>query len=525
MPRAPQYQQQIQQQERTFVPEVLAPVKKVDPLAVANAITRPLDAAIDIASENEQKAASNKHFEIESQLSSVSADLIRKAKDIHGPDADLAVDELMDEYKKKANELSSGLNGTILADAVHRSTVSNAATLQNALLNHAEEEAEATKKAAFDGLLASSHDIVSMIPKDPFEVLNQFDRVTAATADRLSQEGLKPDDPRTKDAYEASMRDAQAKLVVTAVEGALRENMPDLATAYAKKWDPNLDEGSREKIAILMRQHAQTAADDAYKQAAAAVDSNPGVHPKYSAKAMWDKLEPAQQEALMRRAEAPTMNDGDAWLDLWYMKPEELAKMSRSEFETKYWSKLDSEHRGRAERLLKDSQDAMGAGGGPGSLKYTSVISPKQRLLNTLKNNAIIGQKTVDKLKPKEKDLLESMEREFDEQLREFEYTKKSKATPEEQQQVIDQILRPFVKVVIDKAGFDKTTTLADVTPEQSKSAYIPIRGIPDADLADIRATLKQRLKKDPSERQIERAYFYMRSGDKVGYRSILEGK
>ena len=75
----------------------------------------------------------------------------------------------------------------------------------------------------------------------------------------------------------------------------------------------------------------------------------------------WVDFSIEQRNAIESRSKPDVVNNDKAWINFISLKPEDIAQMSRAEFETKYWAKLDDSHRGRAETLWMAAKESAGA--------------------------------------------------------------------------------------------------------------------------------------------------------------------
>ena len=93
----------------------------------------------------------------------------------------------------------------------------------------------------------------------------------------------------------------------------------------------------------------------------------------------WATFSIGEREALERMARPDAIKHNDrAWFDFYTLEPKDLAGLTKAEFQTRYWSKFDSDHRDRA---LKMWQDAQGATGRPGGA--AGLFSPQRRVERT----------------------------------------------------------------------------------------------------------------------------------------------
>lgn len=162
----------------------------------------------------------------------------------------------------------------------------------------------------------------------------------------------------------------------------------------------------------------------------------------------WMRLSPAQRDALEQRGES-RVNDDKTWIDFIALPPERIEKMSRVEFETKYWTKLDKGHKGRAETLWLAARESGGKGGGQEN-KYTVIITPAKMTENTWQTLGL-GNPSDN---PEE---FAKFEQEVQQQVNLYEATAlggKRKAAPDEIHKIINDIAMRDIMVKVDRWGW-----------------------------------------------------------------------
>ena len=138
--------------------------------------------------------------------------------------------------------------------------------------------------------------------------------------------------------------------------------------------DPQL----RDEVEKRVKQyyHDKTAAEKAdiesrYLNAVNLHEQNPGKTPRdVVPPSDWVRFSITERNALEQRGEAGK-NDDRAWVDFIALGSEKIAALSRAEFETKYWTKFDNGHRGRAETLWLAAREADEK-----AEQFTAIISP-----------------------------------------------------------------------------------------------------------------------------------------------------
>jgi len=161
-----------------------------------------------------------------------------------------------------------------------------------------------------------------------------------------------------------------------------------------------------------------------------------------------------------------------------------LAGMSDTEFFTKYWQGFDNPHRERAIELREAAKSAV-AGDKTSQTKLEDHVSFEQRMFDTLERLNIIKPtkgKTGEKdLSEEDRLLIGDYREEVDRRIREIQRSTSSKYVDGDTKQKImnDVALDKYFKVNVEGMIWDtKGVPISQLTPEQRKEAYVPIKDI-----------------------------------------------
>ena len=194
----------------------------------------------------------------------------------------------------------------------------------------------------------------------------------------------------------------------------------------------------------------QDSQNDAWLSATEYVKASPGQDPKRSIPTtLWNRLTLEQQNSLSKFKDNP-VNDSKAWLDFLDLPPTTISSMSRAEFESRYWSKFDESHRGRAETMWLAAKDAKG-----NSMHLTNTITYKDMLESTAITAGLLpAKKPSGGYNKDQAERFARLEQAAAIAIEDFEITElggKRKATNQEKQNVIDNL---FVKKIQTERGF-----------------------------------------------------------------------
>lgn len=236
---------------------------------------------------------------------------------------------------------------------------------------------------------------------------------------------------------------------------------------------------------------------------------------------MWTGLDGEKRKALTAIAEE-VPNDNKVWIDFLDLTPVQLAKTTRTEFETKYWSKLDPRHRARAEEKWDTSRNSSET-----SAKVSMTLSFDDRVRNTLKGAKLIP---ADKKRAKFSKSQELAYAKFEDaasrEVDNFERTElvgKRKATGEEMQKIMNKLL--VEKLFVDDGFFrDSEVPVSMLTDEQKAETYVPIKDIPTPDRNAIENRIRSGGGKVTDDK-IQRAYAAWKLKDRARHDAIIKEK
>ncbi len=367
MPTAPRYN--VPQLEPQIGPAAMqdpTPAPRFDYAAAGKAVGSVVETVGGIAQRQDQLAVEQAALEADSQLGNIQKNLLTDGMAKYkGADAVKAPDEIMAEYEKQTSELASKLGGSILQTKVAARIADRGETLRGTLERHAAQESEEYRKASYKNVLEGNQSVAALAARtgDFRAVVRLYDETDAAVKDELRTSGFKPTNPdgTPNPAYQQMVREEHSGLNRSAILGALSSNnLPMAQMIFDKaKADQDINEQDLAKVEDAFKQADRNTKENAYIAARNIAEANPGLPPqKAIPKAMWEGLEPGDRDALIRFHK----NQGDphAYLDFLEVKPVDLAKMNRHEFETKYWSRMEPSDQDKAASAWKEAKDSNG---------------------------------------------------------------------------------------------------------------------------------------------------------------------
>jgi hypothetical protein len=304
------------------------------------------------------------------------------------------------------------------------------------------------------------------------------------------------------------------------------------ALAEARKIeDPKLRDDVESRLNhrfVLQRQIDRESENDAYVAAANFIDARPNLSARDAVPPnVWNSLKPTQRRSLEIYAkgggtggsEGSGSQGGEkAWLDFLELNTDEVEDLTRSEFETKYLSKLSGRERGRAITRWKDAR------AGTGSAKEEKrVFTLKEDIENSLRSANLIGtNEKTSSISNAEKRVLARVESQVQAQRDEFRARTGKAPSPSDDRMIVDAVV---MKHFFEEGG-EKLNLRAggqSVTLEKSRRGVrVDYAQIPSARRSVLEAE-SRRLGGKASRDQIERAYAASLMEDEAAVQKALK--
>ena len=483
-------------------------------------------------------------------------------------------EELEEAWLKRSSEIGSRLSGGEQKRRFAIMAQQRRVDAERTLQRHVAGEMKAFDDSTTESYVANERDAAIANFNDPERVAIALSRQKWAISKYAERNGMSPEqrDRRLADAISkthdgvinrmlATGRDLDASAYYAKVKG-------EITGTAAIQIEKDLEEGStrgasqRESARILQthagdRQAAMNALtgienpkirdatedrlhryfqlqdqirrdeqDKMYLEATNLIDGRPGAQARdVIPPRLWMRLSLDQRNALERRA-GNRENDDKQWLTFLDLPQEKIADLTRSEFETLYWSRFDESHRVRAENYWNSVRDALGKKGGVDTTHLSSTLNFNDRVQNSLRLSGLIdATDSRAKLNKNDARLYIEVENKAAQAIEQFELNElqgKRKATGEEQQKIIDGIL--LNRVFLDKNLIfisDPQKPAVLVAEDEKGDAYVPIDKIPAREQETIRRLLKSNNQRITSEK-IRKAYAAVLMNDRSLFDSII---
>lgn len=234
-------------------------------------------------------------------------------------------------------------------------------------------------------------------------------------------------------------------------------------------------------------------------------------------------------EMIAKEAVHPTdrPNDDKLWLDFLALKPMEVANLSRKDFDTTYWAKLDNSHRVRAESQWNTYRDALAKQDDKtAELKLTPTLTFKDQV-----NNAWALSGLIDPAKERSKWSTDEMKQfvRFEDAaakaVQQYEMTKlegKRHATPDEVRDIIKGVRDQLTKKVFTEGWFGKNERpILSLGEDEKGKVFVPVDKIPPAEADDLRRYIESQGKTVTADK-LRRAYGQYVLGNRAEFNRIV---
>ena len=313
-------------------------------------------------------------------------------------------------------------------------------------------------------------------------------------------------------------------------------DLPEALEAARKIKDPKLRDATEDRV---RRQISDRKQDDIRRQNAVFIEAVKTVEqtgdPDRVDPARYAELGPDQRNALKILAERQrsgqvAKQDDEVWLKFTAMAPGALARMDEADLITNYKPHLSPENWNTASQRWQAARNA--AMGQPDALvKIKDDLTFEQRFNDTVKHSGLLPKdKTIGALKGDQAGVIAQLRQAAADDLVAYKRASgKDYVPPEEVQRIINR--RVLQSAFIDNPYWfgGETKPIAIMTPEERTKAIVPMKKIMETNPAayvKIKDFAREKLGVNPTDKQIERAYFVHISGGSVEeYRSALTGK
>ena len=344
--------------------------------------------------------------------------------------------------------------------------------LNGMLSRHVSQQAEQLQEDTFKGLVSTlTEDAVANFDQAPGKIGGNL-RLLRAAADKYADDkGLTGED--AKPAREALWKQITSRLHVGVVNRMVAMDEFDAARSYFKANESGIDGMQMGDLERQIKKTDVLKQKDSYLAAASMLDKAGSDADPKAVVPGFDTLSPEQRAALGRRfsnEQSPTAHH-----EFYALSPDQVAGLDRAEFETKYWSRFDADHRRKAEVYWKASIDAQRGGKDEA---FKSIRGDKDMITTALRKNKIVP--ASGDLKGVDAELAQRFEDYIDDRFKTFAHENKRNPKDEEKQKIIHRAL--LDKVYVSEWGADPQKPRGTLTDEEIKLAYVPLTSIKRSD-------------------------------------------
>lgn len=523
--------------------------------------------AADVYQEERQKADALAVLEADRRLSEwenrALYDVETGALNVKGKDALGLSDRVIPDLDATIGEIATGLANDDQKLAFRRMAQARRTDVDRILQRHAASEYEAYDAAETEAYLASSLEAAAANYTDPERVAVELDRQRAALLSRATRTGESAEVTRAKiDAFTSDTHVAVIDRMLSSGEyrgareylDANREDIAGTAVADVEKAvraGTVRAESQAQADALVAkytsRAEALTAAraiddpevrDSVVTRVNARFDEAKAIEAENRAQALrdaadiiersgsvddvpvtlWDQLDAGDRRALELRSRqvrsgVEPVQDDRRWYQFTQKTPDEIAGMNLF---TELRPYVDDQHWDRAVALRREIVEAK-RGNKDAASAVTSTLTFKDRLGNTLVGAGLF--KSATGLKGEDAARFSRLETEAARQVQLREQELGRKATGNEIQEVLDQMV--LQRVVIDPGPFssERERLLVELAPEDLEDIEVP---------DDVRGRLENLARSFDrilTPAQAARAYIAALRGDDAAVMAILQGE
>lgn len=473
-----------------------------------------------------------------------------------GENAMAIPDQVHDAWQKAVSDISaSELHNDTQRESFQRLVNDYGSSLYEATQRHVAQERQTIDVGNYKAFIAGEQQLAATNYQDPQRVEESIQKQSAAAADQAKKMGWTPDelkqeimahksttyvrtielmannhDVGTKAYFDAHRSDLVGADAVHAEqltkETTVRQqgfaeadriyktakDRQDAMTQASKIQDPDVREFAQRQLQEQYNVLKQNEAEQTNRNFIAAsniLDQHPGADPRsVIPSSMWTQFTSEHKEALIRYAKGEQQNDTQAWLSFLDLRPQELGQLDQATYNTKFRTRFDQAHQNVADAQWAAARDAL-ANGKWDDPKITEFYSDREKVIVALRTSGLIDPKTQLSKLPKDAALM--VEQFYDNaarRIRDYEITTlgaKRKASPDEKQQIIDNMIQE--RVFIDRpwrSDIEKSTAI--LSQDEKNQAYVPTEKIPPSSYKAFENMLRAR-NMPIDQRTIERIY------------------
>ncbi len=434
------------------------------------------DAAFQIAQKERAKAIDTMTQEGYANLERKKNELLHGAEgkagalSSRGKDALAIPDTFGKEFDTAAAEIENSLPDREARRIFSRMRMNVRNDFDGRINQHVAVESERFQDQVYDDLVSSLTDD-AVANYSPARVKRNLGLLAAATAEQAARKGLSTVEGAP--VREAMWKQIENKMHVGVINRLIAQGNNDDARDYFKANKSGISGMSMDGIEAAIKITDKLKQKDMYLESAKLLDKSPMANPKNVIPG-FDNLSPEQRDALKRRygnEQSPSAHH-----EFYSLSTAELAQMDRADFETRYWSRFDQEHRRKAETYWKSAIDAAKAGRDGG---WKSMRGDHDMVLTALKKAKLIP--VTGKLSDGQAEIAQRFEDHIDDQFKAFFHENKRMPSDEQKQVIIRRAM--LDKVYVEKSwSVDPQLPIGTLTDEEIDQAYVPMASIKRAE-------------------------------------------
>jgi len=240
------------------------------------------------------------------------------------------------------------------------------------------------------------------------------------------------------------------------------------------------------------------------------------------------QLSLSERNALEKRLSSPEGSDEKRYLEFSLLDPEDLNKLSKKEFEEKYWAHFDEGDRNRAISKFTDAKEAK-AGKGRSIKDFsnpTNATSFKDKVrLSLVQGGFLESNDKLSKLDDDKSVVFNNFTRKAQSAIERFEIENGRKSTGSEQQKILDglvidsKVFRREKTFGLDFLDRDSEISIFEAAP--GDTLYVPIDKIPKLEINSIKNRIRSS-GNSVTDDKVQRIFGAMKAGNRELVLSIL---
>jgi|CXWL01.1.fsa_nt_gi hypothetical protein len=383
-----------------------------------------------------------------------------------------------EDYGKRFDDFSSKVESAMpdpeAKQMFRKMRLRERSELDGVLGRHVSQESERLQDETFKGLVsAMTDDAIANFDQRPGKIGDNLKIMKAAANQRLDDMGIVGNDEQTQATRNEFLKSITNKVHIGVINRMVSMDERDTARAY---FNANKSQISGMDMDMLEKEIKTTdllKQKDAYLSAAALLDkAGKGAVPAAVVPG-FDALTGEQRAALGRRFS--NEQSATAHHEFYALSQAQIADLDRAEFETKYWSRFDADHRRAADAYWQAAFTAQ-RDGKDGAFK--SIRGDKDMILTALRKGKLVS--SSGELKGDEAETAQRFEDYVDDKFKTFTHENKRNPKDEEKQAIIHRAM--IDTVFVEEWGTDPQKPRGILSEDDIRKSYLPLTSIKRSD-------------------------------------------